>query len=123
MNFKIPIYETNIVVELYSDSIRLEERYRQILKKAKVIDNSEGLSEALVLFSPFGKNEIYLLISKEDLDYALLSHEVVHIVTEVFKFNNIKLDMYQDDEQFALLTAFIFEKIHSYLVKNNIKIK
>jgi len=66
---------------------------------------------------------MYLLISKKDLDYALLAHEVIHIVTETFKFNNIKLDMYEDDEHFALLTGFVFEKIHSFLIKNNIKIK
>lgn len=123
MKFKIPIYETNIIVELYSDCFSLENRYREILKKAKLIDNTEGLAEALVLFSPLGNNELYFLISKKDLDYTLLSHEVIHIVTEIFKFNNIKLNMYEDDEHFALLTGFVFDKIHKYLIKNNIKIK
>lgn len=65
MNFKIPIYETNIIVELWNNSVLLNKRYKEILQKAKVIDEREGLAEALVLFSPLGKNEIYLLISKK----------------------------------------------------------
>jgi hypothetical protein len=123
MNFKIPIYETNVIVELWDNSEILNKRYKEILQKAKLIDDKEGLAEALVLFSPLGKNELYLLISKKDLDYALIAHECIHIVTEVFHFNNIKLDMYEDDEHYALLMGFVFEKIHSYLIKNNIKIK
>ena len=123
MKFKIPIYETNVIVELFENSVILQKRYQEIIRRSNLIDDYEGLAEALVLFSPLGKNELYLLISKEDLDYCLLSHEIIHIVTKVFEFNNIKLNMYNDDENYALLTGYVFEKIHTYLIKNNIKIR
>lgn len=52
---------------------------------------------------------VYATFQRDKLYPWLLAHEVVHLVSIIFKFKGVKLDANNDESQ-AYLTEFIFHK-------------
>lgn len=116
--FKIEIYGFTVFVYILADVEKLDKFYRELRKKIKYpIDPDEGRAEGLVLAKDF---DIHLLLAENKLSVSLITHEVVHIVYEIFEINNISLE--ESEENFALLTGYINERLFKIIEKLNCKI-
>lgn len=85
--FKIPIYNTNVIVSDEND-------------KSDVYDAYVDLVD----------NEIWLRYSKDKINDGIIVHEAVHIINFLYYRIGAKLDIYEDEHQ-AYLTQFIFNKL------------
>ena len=85
--FKIPIYNTNVIVSDENDKSDIYDAYVDLVD-----------------------NEIWLRYSKDKINDGIIVHESVHIVNFLYYRIGAKLDIYEDEHQ-AYLTQFIFNKL------------
>lgn len=118
MKFKIDVYSTTITLHLHS----LEEceiKYKKLKKKLSLPDEGEGLFHGMVFLEPNNQLKGHIILATEHLSHNLITHECVHLATRIFLFNNIELRM-EEDENFALLVAYIAEKVYDILNKKQL---
>lgn len=85
--FKIPIYNTNVVVNDKNDKSNEYDAYVDLVD-----------------------NEIWLRYNKENINDGIIVHECVHIVNFLYYRIGAKLDIYEDEHQ-AYLTQYIYKKV------------
>lgn len=108
----IPIYRGKLVLILAEDLTELNEEYNVNFTSSYgggVFNHTdeEGYTKFFVAFD-------------NDWNYSLIAHEAVHLVNDIFKHKNIKLD-HDNDEAQAYFTGWIFEQCEEFLNHNDSK--
>jgi len=107
LDFNIPIYYAKVTLIITDDYKEIERLY-----DVKVGDRPyEGFS-----FDVEGEDEYVIVIS--NINWSIISHEVVHVVNMIFSQCHIELDLKNDEPQ-AYLTGYIIKQIEGFLKENN----
>ena len=106
---EIPIYRGTLVMILTEDLTELNEEYDVNFTNnygggVFNLTDKEGYTKFFVAFD-------------NDWTYSLIAHEAVHLVNDIFKHKNVKLDVDNDEAQ-AYFTGWIFEQCEEFLNKN-----
>lgn len=102
--FKIPIYFGDLIVIVSDDFKEVEKKYK--LSSTHGFDSFTWVDEDKSGYSLF-----YVAI-KGDTDSSVIAHEALHIVGDIFRSRNIKMDIDNDEPQCYLL-GWVVSKINS----------
>ncbi len=104
-NIHIPIYDCQLTMILDKDLSRVEKKYNtDSLKKFRAVTIRTSDSHYVVAFTT-------------RKDFAVISHEVVHVKNHIFLDCGIEADC-ENDEPEAYLTDWLFTQIYEFLKKN-----
>jgi hypothetical protein len=100
---KIPLYFGCLIVHKIDSFEEINNLYKDI--------NVPLNTYSAIVFND-KKDNIVLAI--EEVNYAIIAHEIVHIVNSIFKRAGIKLDLDNDEPQ-AYLTGYLMKEINKFL--------
>lgn len=107
----LPIYVGKLIIIKINSKKELKllkNKYNKYIPKKIKFNDYDGF-----VFSKSKYNEYYVVFRKNPKSH-ILSHEVVHLVNQIFIDHNIELDLYNDEPQ-AYLHGWIFKQIEKNL--------
>lgn len=107
----LPIYVGKLIIIKIKNEKEfnfLKKKYDKYLPKKIKFNDYDGF-----VFSKSKYNEYYVVFRKKPKLY-IISHEVVHLVNQIFIEHHMELDLYNDEPQ-AYLNGWIFKKIYKNL--------
>ncbi len=106
-SIKLPIYIGNLnIIKLKTKKDLLKLRKKFPKNTPKKFNNYDGFV--------FSKKGEYYVVFRKTPKLHILSHEVVHLVNQIFIDHQIELDKYNDEPQ-AYLNGWIYKQIYKYL--------
>jgi hypothetical protein len=99
---KIPIYGGKIIF-IYEDLIHIKDKYNL---------NFNPNDYDAIVFNVEEKDQFILAFSI--IKDSTLMHEIVHLVNNIFKSRNIKLDVDNDEPQ-AYLAGWIADELYTFI--------
>lgn len=105
---QIPIYRGALVMILTRDLTELNKEYN--------LNFTNSFGGGVFNITDDSGYTTFFVAFDYDWDNALIAHEAVHLVNDIFKHKYIKLDPDNDEAQ-AYFTAWIFEQCEDFLNK------
>ena len=117
MKVKIDVYNTILNIKIFKTTQELLKALKRYYKKLKIQEETELECEGIIFFNPSNTDDCYLFIVEKNITINTVSHEIYHLTNRMLLYKGMVLKI-EDDEEHAILNAFLNEKVIDLLIKN-----
>lgn len=119
---KVDVYDTILQIKIFKTYNDLIKALKKYYKKFNIDHETSEYCEAIIFFDDNNSNKAFLFIVEECISYNTISHEMFHLGNRILLYKGMTLKI-EDDEEHAILNAFLNEKVIKYMNKKGYIIK